>query len=220
MVFHMPGLWHMDQPTRGWEIKRQPGLTRGPRPPRVTQGLDSAEGRPGRCARARRHGCSLSIDTRPARPAVLALYQCQIQEGTALHGGRHGNPCPTPLSVLPSGQGHPLAGLWWMLSVLARHLHLYVKLRDAWRCRAEPVVGVRTICPSPHPPGIHCEVGVALGGPPGWTSSPPTPSAAGDPQALSAARLAHFHGCCLWEVVFSASELSQMEKVKNGLLSC
>lgn len=47
------------------------------------------------------------------------------------------------------------------------NLRLSVKLWVTWRCRAEPVVGVQTICPSPHPPGIPCEVGAALGGPPG-----------------------------------------------------
>lgn len=90
--------------------------------------------------------------------------------------GQHKKSLPYPRrSGLPSGQCHLAQGPRWTLSV--SHLppaflrealgHLAPAGQSLWSGFRPSVL--------PPPPGMPYEVGVALGAPPGWTSSPPTP---------------------------------------------
>lgn len=81
-------------------------------------GAGLRRGSAGRVRSGRRHGHSLSIQM-PGPPVQLysTFTSARYRRAPLCMAGRHGNPCPTPLSVLLSGQCHPLAGLSWTLSV-------------------------------------------------------------------------------------------------------
>ena len=195
MAFHTPGLWHVDRPT---EAGKSTWPDTGAMAASGHAGAGVCRGSAGWAAWAlSSRQLTLHPGTRPACPAALhessPLPAPDTRGRRSVRRGVLESPALTPLSALPSGQCHRLAGPGWTLSVPGPPPASLCEAPGRLALSsAEPVVRVQTICPPPNPdPGIPYEVGVTLGGPPGLDAVTSSSLIAGGLQSLSAAWVAH-----------------------------